>query len=213
MPLVEILTLSLSAFIWLFLGRAWCASRTSALCLLFLALLVEVLAMFVVTENNTWLFNLYLPLDFACTFWLVISTTRHRSIWIPLALLFLSMGGSVFEVWIRNDSDALITTTFSLGCLFMVLLIVKRLLQVSSDADNSLLRNGAFWLLLGQLIYFGGMIPYNALVDHLYSTDKGLARSLSEINLVLASLRYLSMGVALLLVIQTGKSSSSSTPA
>ena len=151
--------------------------------------------MFVVTENNTWLFNLYLPLDFACTFWLVISTTRHRSMWIPLALLFLSMGGSVFEVWIRNDSDALITTTFSLGCLFMVLLIVKRLLQVSSDADNSLLRNGAFWLLLGQLIYFGGMIPYNALVDHLYSTDKGLARSLSEINLVLASLRYLSMGV------------------
>lgn len=163
-----------------------------------MAFLVEVLAINFFKHHNTWLYNTYLPMDFACTTFLVTSALSGRSLKYALVALTSFGIATILEVFLRNDPDALITTTFSLGCLVMVALLVYALFRLSNDAEVHLLRSGAFWLLLGQLIYFGGMLPYNSLVDYMYAKDPILTRSLSEINLVLATLRYASMTLALL---------------
>lgn len=201
MPYLELAVIVFGILFWTYRGAAWPTCRAPAIALLLAACLVEMVGL-LFSEGNTWLYNTYIPLDFTVTFWLVRAAMGQRT-WPAVGIaLGLLVGCALMEVSLRNGADDMVTAMFVIGSLVLCAMIVVALFRLSFRYDQPLLKNPVLWLLFGQLVYSGGMIPFNSVADLLARTDGPLAHALSDINLILATLRYGSMSVALYLMLR-----------
>ena len=95
-----------------------------------------------------------------------------------------------------------IVGAFSLSAGILYVLFSRVL---SEDPDQPFYREPEFVLLLAQLIYFTGMIPYNGLMNFLNNRHSELSEKLVDINLVIASTRYALVGLVALRLVQGRK--------
>lgn len=171
---------------------------------LVLAFAVEGVAVFLpmttgfLIDENTWLYNVYLPMDMGATTWLIAERLRlKRPLRITSVALLMTCAMVLLELRSLNDVSAFPNHVFLLINLSACAGLVGALFKDSQEVDGPLLEHWAFWVMLGHLFYYGAMMPLNGLVDHVYQTDPLLAERLSIISPLLAALRYLFLAVGI----------------
>jgi hypothetical protein len=63
-----------------------------------------------------------------------------------------------------------------------------------------------FWLFMGLLLFYGGLIPAFAMIRFVFRTDQSMADLLWTIPPILTSLRYLLAAYACVLLVREGRS-------
>lgn len=205
---LEVLILSIAFVLWWFVRRldvrVKLLIRTQLLC----AWSVEVMGEDVARTmgSNLWLYNTYILLDLTLTGLVVRSLVMTRSTvalgmtipWLICVCLESNWGRSSQELF----SVTFIVGAFSLSAGILYVLFSRVL---SEDPDQPFYREPEFVLLLAQLIYFTGMIPYNGLMNFLNNRHSELSEKLVDINLVIASTRYALVGLVALRLVQGRK--------
>lgn len=199
LDIVEPLIIAAALIAWLQWRRAWPPCFHASIALLSLALIVETATLFTPDDvDNTWIYAIYLPLDIGLTVLLIVRSMRWRRGGLSGVLAGALFGvGCIIELLIRKDpTSSIASVALILAFLGISVLLVRSLFELARSSTKPLQQEPAFWLLSGQLVYCVGMIPYNGVIDDLCVSEPQLAVRLLIINLILASIRYASMGVS-----------------
>ena len=160
--------------------------------LLLLAFGVEVICFELARRgvNTTAIYNSYLVLEFGLLLGLVGLGRPDRR-----GALVLSGGagltGVVYGLLRYRSLDFLLTEGIISMCLVVTGWSLVVLWDLARTSDEVLWRLPRFWLFMGMLIYFGGMVPFMGMLRFLYTEDPQLSRLLYQIITFVALLKYL----------------------
>lgn len=170
---------------------------------LILAFIVQALGIFIDIQNheNTWLFNLYIPLEVWLTglaaYFYIKKPTIKKSLLILLPINTIVWAIIIAKKGIDNIAlGAIVAESILLTTAFIYVLI--ELLQAQTK-DSYITRNSTFWIAISIVIYFGCNIPLFSFLQYLMDVDMNYARLLFRINLILCAVRYVITGYALYL--------------
>ncbi len=196
METLEKIAILIAIALWLSLPSPLRRAQAVAVVLLMLALAVEVTGSLMRSRGtNQWIYNIYIPLDFLLLALLATPSFKPR-LRRMLTVTSAVLCAGALTIAFTDPGRIFINDIFLFGALLSVLLLTVSLFTHATKSDGPLFREPFFWLMMGQLVYFGGMLPYNGLLNYLMVRDAPLAERLSFINPLLATVRYGSMGVA-----------------
>lgn len=143
-------------------------------------------------HENTWLFNLYMPLEV----WLIGMTAYYyirtpaikKSLLLLLPINTIIWGVIIIQEGINAFALAAIVTE-SIILTFAFIYILIELLQAQTK-DSYITRSSTFWIAISIVIYFGCNIPLFSFLQYLMEVDMNYARLLFRINLILCIVRY-----------------------
>jgi len=148
-------------------------------------------------RGNQWVYNLFLLLEATVLMSLVRVVGRSALLArIALGCLVAIALMWMWEVKLEDGFFVWVNNTFVLAALFYIVLYTIALVSLADTVLAPLWRAPEFWLSLSVVVFFGSMIPYNGVLNHLWRTDRSLAASLYSINEVLLCVRYGFVGVA-----------------
>ncbi|MBK6543601.1 MAG: hypothetical protein IPG10_20540 [Flavobacteriales bacterium] len=161
------------------------------------ALGVELLALALAAAgyHNTWLYNGFALLEFLL-FLRLVGLMEPK--W-QRPLLFSAAAGScgMLLCYLHYRSlDFLLTEGIILLALISVMWSLGVLWQLAQKCEVRLASAPGFWLFLGFLVYFGGIVPFVGMMRFLFQDDAELTRMLYQIITVVAILRYIFTGAA-----------------
>jgi hypothetical protein len=154
--------------------------------------------------NNTPVYNVFQLVEFILL--LVLLTTavpglRTAALVVGVAGAF-AFGASLLRQggWTLLATDAILVfgILLSLGLMRALFLLAK-------DSDVPLQRLPVFWLFMGCLVYFGGLVPTLGGIRLLYERDIALAADLWAVVPILAIVRYLLAAWACLLAARNNR--------
>ena len=96
-----------------------------------------------------------------------------------------------WSTWLHGGVNTLLTEGAVVIALVLALLTVAFLVDLARQSEQVLQRVPVFWLFMGLLVYFGGLLPVVGLVRVLYVQFPELAARLWTILPVLTVVRYL----------------------
>lgn len=153
-------------------------------------------------ENNSSLYNAFIPIEFV----LVLAVLqRIRPEWnkawaLCLAVGMLGIGYCYYKGlgkgFVVAEAALIISVVLSIG-------IMAVLWSLANNSTRSLVKLPEFWLLVGLLLYFGGMVPVIASIRFLFEMDKVLAGKLWLIAPYLCIVRYAFTAYAAILARRT----------
>jgi len=169
-----------------------------------MGLAVEVIGNFLahLDENNSSLYNAFIPIEFV----LVLAVLqRIRPEWnkawaLSLAVGMMGIGYCYYKGlgtgFVVTEAALVISVVLSIG-------IMAVLWSLANSSTRSLVKLPEFWLLVGFLLYFGGMVPLIASIRFLFEMDKVLAGKLWLIAPYLCIVRYAFTAYAAILARRT----------
>ena len=146
---------------------------------------------------NTWLYNMYLPVQFAL---LAVFAQRIRpGIW-PLALCIGAIMVYATLLWSESRGSVNAETLFSRSLLFawgyLTVIFTWSLVLLADRTEGMLWRDQRFWLYLSIVVFFGVALPFVGSINKVNATNPGLADRLFYIVDALYFLSYAMVGVA-----------------
>jgi hypothetical protein len=144
---------------------------------------------------NTWLYNLYMPLDFALV---ICSSTAFLSRSFVKRYLPLSIG--LYTIiwicsWVTSGLEKyLFNWSFLIGCVLISAFYMAVLFQATLKCSSYKLKS-IYCLCLANLFYYAGAVPLFGLLNYLNIHYPATAKVLFLSNLVLSDLRYLLVGL------------------
>lgn len=188
MALAMVLTLVL----WMRIPRP----RSRLFRLLGLLCLVELLVELIgfgakITETHLTLqYNAYILFEFLVVLAMLKDQRPHWRGVLGVALA-IGLTGLGWSIWLQGGMDTVLMEGAVVMALVLALLVVALLVDLSRNSEQALHYLPAFWLFMGLLVYFGGMLPVVGLVRMLYAQFPELAIRLWTIPPVLTVVRYL----------------------
>lgn len=157
-----------------------------------MALVLEVVAFALALPklNNTYLYNMFIPLEFLFVL-SIIHALRQVSGRFILVSLLIGLAGLVANMLLINPRYSMLFEAGVIIALLLSVLLFTSLWGLANTSAIALQRIPAFWLLLGLFIYFAGLVPVVGLARFIGQRDPALASSLWTIMPVLATTRYL----------------------
>lgn len=157
-----------------------------------LAWVVEVVGLVTLMHriNNSWLFNLYLMAE-AMLVPAMVYTQRPQ--WRPwlLAAAVVALSVLGWSVYTQGLGTVVLTLAATANALLFVVLLLVLLWHMANSGETTVHRSPAFWVFMGMLVYFGGLLPVVGSVPVIHKYDERLAAVLWYTLPVLASVRYL----------------------
>lgn len=155
-------------------SRAIPAGRyvTALRLLVFSSLAVE-LAGLVMAWNgvrNIWLYDLYLPWEFALVLLIACATLPVRT-WRIVMVAGLIVYGAACVHDLRDQVtlgalSRLSAMSFLLSAVLLVPLLFMALVRAANSPERSLLHDPYVWVLLALMAYFAGLVPCIAFFNH-----------------------------------------------
>ena len=157
-----------------------------------IALAVETVAFLISLPklNNTAVYNLFLPLEFLLVL-TIIRALRQVSGRYILAALLLGMAGLLANMLLIAPRASVLFEAAVAFAVLLVMLLFGALWGLADTSPIALHRLPEFWLLIGMLVYFAGLVPVVGLARFLAHRDPVLASTLWTIMPMLATTRYL----------------------
>jgi len=157
-----------------------------------LALLVELVGLVTAVQriNNSLVFNLYI---FTEVLLVPAMVYTQRPQWKPW-LLGATVGALIVLGWNAATlglTTLVLTTAAVSNALIFVVLLLALLWHLANSSSVALHRSPPFWVFMGMLVYFGGLVPVVGSVPVIHAHDQRLAAVMWHILPVLASVRYL----------------------
>lgn len=156
-----------------------------------LALVLEVvgLAMMKSGYGTIVLYNIFQPLEFILIMGMIAYSRPERRRGIAVGALI----GMTAWVWCWSDSGSLDFLLIE-GALVMALVLsftlMNTLWHMANTSALPLAQVPEFWLFLGILVYFGGLMPVVGMIRFVFDEDPKLAGRLWMILPVLCAIRY-----------------------
>lgn len=192
MTTIMLLAITLALGVWLAIPRP----RTSVFWWLGLligwVLVVESAGFYSVHMNlgNSVLYNVSATVEFLLLLKLLHA---HRPAWRrPLiAAAVLGVGAMGWCVVYGDPMEFIQVEAILTGSLLLVFFLLAALWDMARTSNEALQRVPTFWLFMGLLLYFGGLVPVIGLIRLVYSNNEELATQLYLIMSALCTLRYL----------------------
>ncbi|HRH37113.1 MAG TPA: hypothetical protein PK760_02135 [Flavobacteriales bacterium] len=139
--------------------------------------------------NNTMLFDSFILFE---SFMVLAMTYSIRPHWKWNLVLAGCLGamGMVWDFTSQTGEGLLGRGILIIACVMNVVLLAL-LWSVARESDRALHQVPQFWLFMGILLFYGGLIPVLAMVGFVFQVDQHLAYSLWSIPPVLGAVRYL----------------------
>lgn len=194
---VMLLTMALSLGLWLQVPRPRSTLFRWLGVLLFEAAVVELSArlLLIAGRTNVLLYFVGSTVEFLLVLRII---QAHRPAWRPW-LLITAVLGLVPVLWaiLYEDPHVFLPQKAILTeALLVVIVLLATLWDLASRSEERLQRVPAFWLFLGLLIYFGGLVPVVAIIRYVFTGNPELAVRFYMLIPVLTTLRYLLTAVA-----------------
>ncbi len=148
--------------------------------------------------NNTALYNAFTFVEALLVLW-ILSGIMPK--WRQAMLLSSGLIIIIYSIgYALLDQTSLMHGPILFNSIAFVILLMTLLWQLAQDSRIALYRAPAFWLCLGFLIYFAGIVPVISLHRFIYYQDWPTASKLYKIVPVLCAIRYLLAAYACRLV-------------
>ncbi len=141
--------------------------------------------------HNIWLYNFYTPIEITLLLLLAYDGLKIR--WERASILcWLAVVWCIFFMRIaeRLRAEEFVSATFMAGAFGITVAFVYLLFQLAQNSDEALVHQPRFWLYLGVVLYFGGLIPLYGLLNKMISINIPDTDRLYDINDVLCLTRY-----------------------
>ncbi len=191
-PIILLLAIALALGVWLGIPRPRTPVFLWLGILMGWVLAVELVGFISVRMaiNNSVLYNVSATLEFLLLLKLL---HVHRPAWRrPLVIAsVVGVGAMGWCVVYGDPMEFMQVEAILTGSLLLVLFLLAALWDLARTSDEALHRVPTFWLFMGLLLYFGGLVPVIGFIRFVYNNDQGLATQLYLIMAVLCVLRYL----------------------
>ena len=168
-----------------------------------LALLTELAGMLLVYlgHTNNLLYNLVVTVEFLLLMWLM---DRNRPAWRGWWMTGAGFGLSamVAVACVHDPTEFLLIEGVLCFSILLSIALVTSLWHLARTSDVALYRVPEFWLFMGMLIYFGGMVPVIGMIRFVFRMDADLAARLYMIVPWLCIVRYLATAFACMLQVR-----------
>ena len=170
---------------------------TRHLALIWLAWAVELVGLITsqLGIRNAIMYNLYALVEFLVLMSLV-RLLRPGWATILLGIGAIGIGAVLLAMWRLGPTRQLALEGILVLGLLCSAVFLRLLLALAGDSQTKLGSTPAFWLFIGALAYFGGIIPIVGAWRFLGELDKELSKTLYWIVIILAIIRYACATVA-----------------
>lgn len=163
------------------------------------ALVVELIgwAMVGMKVKNSLPYNLFMAVEFVLLLRLVgLFAPDWRKVLLMLAIA--GLGALGVNALYHHPTTFLLVEAVILLSLMLSVVLLFALWRLANTSELPLGSTSEFWLFMGLLIYFGGMMPVMGLVRFVFEQDQALAARLYLIIPYLCIVRYALTAVACL---------------
>ncbi len=141
-------------------------------------------------QHNSWMFNIYMIIDFGLNSIIAILLTKGSSAKrIFAALIVVYCIGWATEIMI-DSIYILANFAIVLGSILLTVMYFFVLINNSIFSNKDILKQPVFWLSASTILFCAPGIPYWGLHNYLNNNALKLAAQLSYINVVLDALRH-----------------------
>lgn len=98
--------------------------------------------------------------------------------------------GLVVNAWVDGSFGPALFEGILLASVLQAMVLMVLLWRMAIASVRPLQKVPEFWLLMGLLIYFGGMAPFFALIKYVYANDRDVANVLWTLMPFLCIIRY-----------------------
>lgn len=202
MPFYLLVVLMLAAMLaaWLACWRiprsAW-QLRNILLASISLAIATEAAAlvgMFYFMANSI-VYNCCTPLEFFLLLWLIHRFRPHWGMALGVAAV-IGCIAMVVDGFFQNPMDFVLVEGVLVISALLSIILLAALWSVATRSDIPLYRVPEFWLFMGMLLYFGGMVPYIGMIRFLFQRNPVLAEQVAVLMPLLCIGRYALTGAA-----------------
>lgn len=164
-------------------------------------------ALLITDQNNAWLYNLYVPLEFY-----LLAIMAERILNKRWSTALAAVGGAgyaalyLYEVTREGAFDLLDSRSTLLAYAIQTVLYAALLIELAERTTTVLWREQRFWVFLSVFLFMGPVIPYVGMMNEVYQRDAMLANSLFLIVDVLFILRYSAALIAGLMIFDPERS-------
>lgn len=192
-PLVNVMYLTMLAALiacWLVPSGGW-RVRNVLLASVAWGLATESMAVLVhhLVTLNSIVYNLCVPLEFLLLLWLVL---RFRPQWRAPLILAAVLGCLAMLVvgCLQDPMQFVLVEGILMISAIMTIVLLAALWSLANTSEEPLRKVPEFWLFMGLLIYFGGMVPFIGMVRFVFHQDAVLAAKLTIVMSLLGISRY-----------------------
>jgi len=187
--LIAVIAIALVAALQLPRGK-WRLSSVLAISIA-LALLVEVVGAILVIAGatNNVLYNSAAVLEFFLILRVVYLFRPDWSAYV-LVLAVLGLIAMVMDASMQDPSVFLLVEGVMILSMILCIVLIRSLWSLANTSEEPLGLVPEFWLFIGLLVYFGGMMPVIGLIRFVFQQDQELAARLYVIIPYLCMVRY-----------------------
>jgi hypothetical protein len=191
LSIVLVLVVGLTVINWLSMPRPRPPVMQRAGWLFWAALLLETVGFLsrIWGWNNNTGYNLFQPMEFVLVLLLVRTAEPSLHRWV-LCLGTVGLGAFAWSIHAQGGLELLSANAILVFCALLTIVLVRLLFLMARKSTVPLQRMPTFWLFLGCLLYFAGLVPVIGGVRLIYDRDPALAAALWMVVPVLAILRY-----------------------
>ena len=189
---ILMVSLMLAALVacWRVPSGAW-RLRDVLLASISLGLSTETLALLVhhLSRNNCIVYNVCVPFEFLLLLWLIF---RFRPQWRTSLAVAAVIGclAMVVDGRFRDPFMFLLTEGVVVIAAVLTVVLLAALWSLAGSSWEPLPKVPEFWLFMGLLVYFGGMVPYIGMLRFVFRQNEDLAAKLFVVMPALCIARY-----------------------
>lgn len=154
-------------------------------------LVTETLAMVVnhLATLNSIVYNLCVPLEFLLLLFLI---QRFRQQWRGLLIVAAVIGclAMLVDGYVQDPRVFVLVEGILVISAIMSIVLLWALWSLANTIGDPLQKVPEFWLFMGLLIYFGGLVPYIGMIRYVFRHDASLAEQLAVVMPLLCIGRY-----------------------
>lgn len=140
--------------------------------------------------NNTILYNAFAVVEFALVLAMVASIRVLRKAWLWGGAC-IGLAAMAYDASATRGAKFILTEGVLVLSLVVVVMVLVLLWQLARTSTRALQLLPEFWLFMGLLLFYGGLIPAFAMIHFVFRNDQGMANLLWSIPPILSTARYL----------------------
>ncbi len=144
---------------------------------------------------NSIVYNCCAPVEFLLLLYLIHRVRPHWGMALGIAAVIGCIAMVVDGFFQDPLAFVLVEGVLVISALMSIILLAA-LWSVATRSDVSLYRVPEFWLFMGMLLYFGGMVPYIGMIRFLFQRNPVLAEQVAVLMPLLCIGRYALTGAA-----------------
>ena len=177
---------------------------------LLLSIIVELIGAMLIRDgkSTTPLYNIYTTLEVVFYLWILLNILQGKLLKkILICCIIIYPAISLIDIYFIQGIEHFHSTSYSLGCLLLVLFSILYFFQLfARPSAIRLTREPSFWICTGLLMFYSISFPLFAFANFMTTFPNILAKNLQNILIVLNVLLYLLFSIAFLCKIRIRKS-------